>query len=178
MPQYAIERCTVNDCRVLAQGRSSNLFLFFFLVFLISSQTTRKTKNNDYLFFSLFFLGDMMWPVGWTSRRVTTTSPFCYYTPCVSCGRVYGTSNIRYDDWACLIIFWLFFLFFFIFLSPPFSCQSLSISLLFFFFSFAHFYSVPASKLPALSALRLSRHIDPGRAYYNIYIYPSAVSYV
>jgi hypothetical protein len=64
MPQYAIERCTVNDCRVLAQGRSSNLFLFFFLVFLISSQTTRKTKNNDYLFFSLFFLGDMMWPVG------------------------------------------------------------------------------------------------------------------
>jgi hypothetical protein len=35
---------------------------------------------------------------------------------------VYGTSNIRYDDWACLIIFWLLFYFF--------SLSSFSLSIL------------------------------------------------
>jgi hypothetical protein len=67
MPQYGIERCTVNDCDPVCDGRwgrkkkkkknCKRLKPSFY-------QTTRKTTNccDGYLF--SVFLRDLMWPVG------------------------------------------------------------------------------------------------------------------
>ena len=141
-------------------------------------QTTRKTTNccDGYLF--SVFLRDMMWPVGWTSRRVTAISPFCY-------NKVTGLVcvwNIKYSlRWLGVSNHFLTFFFSFIFLSL-FSFEIYPF-LLYFYFRFTHFSAVflffSASLcfffsffLNFLSVLRLSRqHIDRLGLLYVSYVF-------
>lgn len=77
---------------------------------------------------------------------------------------VYGTSNIRYDDWACLIIFWLLFYFFSL------SSFSLSILLKSIRFSFISIFLLHTLVLYIFFSLPLSV------SSFSFFFYPLCVS--